>query len=547
MRQCRALYLLCAVTIGACGSEFTAGGTGATTSASGGAGNTSSSSGGGDGGAPPTSCTPGEALDCYSGPPGTDGVGSCRAGDGICNATGDGFASCTSEVLPVPDSCDVDADTDCSGVSRDHCASTAVFIDAESAAPRRLAIGADDSIFVAGGVRGPLSTGVDCNDAASSGSMAFVSKLDDSGAHQWTWCRGVNDRNSYVHGVAVDAGGAVFVGGLYNGAFDFGSGVIQPDFVNANGGFLVALDAAGNFVWETAFGADSYDQFLEDVRIHSDGDVVVAGSFEGGFDAFGLTASAGSYSNVFVAKLSSDGTTPRWARWMDGEYSYRPEVAELPDGDVVVAFDLQGELDVAGHSFSDDGLGVVLVRLAAADGVPKWATQIGGNGDQRVYGVAADDSRLLVAGTFDALIDFGSGKVVATGNSDHFVASIDPDSGAVLWGEHFGGVGELQYGGGFTLDASGGAVLAASGVGTADFGGGPLAIGDIRAPILLGIDGSGSHAFSRAFPSSGTGYFWSAGLTSKGEVVTFGLISGAVDLGTGSLGSSGFLVGVFPP
>ena len=58
-------------------------------------------------------CTPNSMASCYTGPPGTQGVGACQAGTRTCNAQGSAYGPCTGEVLPLPaDTCGVDANCD---------------------------------------------------------------------------------------------------------------------------------------------------------------------------------------------------------------------------------------------------------------------------------------------------------------------------------------------------------------------------------------------------------------------------------------------------
>lgn len=77
---------------------------------SGASGGTGGSGGGG------TVCTPGEVRWCpYDGPPGTEGIGACKAGHRTCNDDGTAFGSCEGEVPPgdkeipgdmIDDNCD---------------------------------------------------------------------------------------------------------------------------------------------------------------------------------------------------------------------------------------------------------------------------------------------------------------------------------------------------------------------------------------------------------------------------------------------------------
>ncbi|WP_437656974.1 reverse transcriptase domain-containing protein [Sorangium sp. So ce1182] len=78
---------------------------------------------GGEGGAATTSsssgavCVPGAQLACYSGPPGTEGVGHCVAGLRTCNESGTGYGACEGEVLPSAERCATPGDEDCNGAS----------------------------------------------------------------------------------------------------------------------------------------------------------------------------------------------------------------------------------------------------------------------------------------------------------------------------------------------------------------------------------------------------------------------------------------------
>jgi hypothetical protein len=60
-------------------------------------------------------CVPGSSAPCYSGPPGTAGVGSCTAGLQTCDASGLAYGPCVGEVIPAAEDCDTPADENCDG------------------------------------------------------------------------------------------------------------------------------------------------------------------------------------------------------------------------------------------------------------------------------------------------------------------------------------------------------------------------------------------------------------------------------------------------
>ncbi|MFT3711019.1 MAG: thrombospondin type 3 repeat-containing protein [Archangium sp.] len=58
-------------------------------------------------------CDPGKTYSCYSGPAGTDGIGTCRKGSALCMAAGK-LGACEGEQVPLAELCDGD-DNDCDG------------------------------------------------------------------------------------------------------------------------------------------------------------------------------------------------------------------------------------------------------------------------------------------------------------------------------------------------------------------------------------------------------------------------------------------------
>lgn len=59
-------------------------------------------------------CEPGDADDCYEGPPGTRDVGLCLGGSHTCGMTGT-WGTCTGQTVPSQEICGNDIDEDCDG------------------------------------------------------------------------------------------------------------------------------------------------------------------------------------------------------------------------------------------------------------------------------------------------------------------------------------------------------------------------------------------------------------------------------------------------
>jgi hypothetical protein len=61
-------------------------------------------------------CTPGDQQPCYTGPPGSEGVGICKGGARTCSPSGTGWGLCVGQTLPVMEQCNNGIDEDCDGV-----------------------------------------------------------------------------------------------------------------------------------------------------------------------------------------------------------------------------------------------------------------------------------------------------------------------------------------------------------------------------------------------------------------------------------------------
>ena len=244
---------------------------------------------------------------------------------------------------------------------------------------REVAVDGPGNVYVTGLFKGTVDFGAGNVTAGGFDSTdVFVTKLNASGAHQWTTTLGGTNLQR-AREVAVDGPGNVYVTGLFTGTVDFGAG----DVTSAGNSdvFVTKLNSSGAHQWTTTFGGTSYD-FGWGVAVDGSSNVYSTGYFEGTVDfGAGNVTSAGSY-DVFVVKLNSAGQAvvapsddddddddddpvpapvpPAPCPWPTAIYAYQSECAEPLKGGISVDADgtlfTVGNLDVTGVTIDlEDG------------------------------------------------------------------------------------------------------------------------------------------------------------------------------------------------
>ncbi|MBA4811897.1 MAG: SBBP repeat-containing protein, partial [Acidimicrobiales bacterium] len=161
-----------------------------------------------------------------------------------------------------------------------------------------VALDGDSNVHVTGSFQGTVNFGA--GDVTSAGgSDVLVTKLNSSGAHQWTTTFG-GTSGEVGFGVAVDGSGNVYATGNFQGTVDFGAGDVTS--AGLDDVFITKLNSSGAHQWTTTFGGTGYNRARE-VALDTAGNVHVTGYFEGTVDfGAGDVTSAGS-ADGFVVKL----------------------------------------------------------------------------------------------------------------------------------------------------------------------------------------------------------------------------------------------------
>ena len=325
-----------------------------------------------------------------------------------------------------------------------------------------IALGPNGSVYVAGVTESPdFPTRHAAQGTYGGGpSDAFVARLSaDGSALDWSTFLG-GDQTDQARGLAVDQAGNAYVTGS-TGSVNFPavnevqSGVPRPDDVDA---FVTKVAANGaSFAYSTRLGGSNDDHGLA-IAVDSTGAAYVTGdTLSPGFPtvrplqaASGGSASgvAGSFPDAFVAKLNPAGSALIYSTFLGG--------SDFDQGSAI-AVDARGAAYVAGSTTSKDFPAVsalqahpggdsdaFVAKIDPAGAALVYSTYLGGGGADSAEGIAVD-----AAG--DAYLTGTTGspnwptvkptQAAKSGGDDAFVAELNPAGKALLFSTYLGGKG----------------------------------------------------------------------------------------------------------
>ncbi|HEX5130965.1 MAG TPA: FlgD immunoglobulin-like domain containing protein [Candidatus Krumholzibacteria bacterium] len=303
--------------------------------------------------------------------------------------------------------------------------------------------------------------------------------------------------------------GDTFVAVISDSVLELGGESVGPGIV------VLRLDPTGEPIWARGFTSTSFAYYPLAIAATPDDGVVLAGGFGGTLSTGGppLTASG---VDVFVLKLTADGTLVWARRFGNASLQFAYGVAIDRNGDIVLAGILTATIDFGGGLIRSNGATDAFIARLTSSGDHVWSHGYGAAGAQEANALAiAPDGRVAIGGRLEGSTDFGGGVLTSRGRDDAFVAVYDA-AGAHLWSRQVGGVGsELMID--VVLDPSGGAILCGWMDGPVDFGGGTVTVP------------AGTHnGFAASYDSLGS-HRWSYALDDSSSVLTGVIANGAGD------------------
>ncbi len=393
-----------------------------------------------------------------------------------------------------------------------------------------VAVDAAGNVIVVGHFRGSADFGGGPLKVAGTVDVV-VAKYDKSGAHQWSKRFGGSD-DDQASDVAVDATGNVYVTGSFSGSIELGGETYQDRW----GGFLLALDKSGNYVWSRHIAGGKG----ESVALSPDGDVVVGGIFWEKLALGGEEVKGAGRTNAFVARLDKSGTN-KWLKTFGGSggaLTLGHAVGVHADGSAYLLATLDKTVDYGGGPLTSSGVSDVAVVKLDASGGHVWSKRFGGKATEYAHDLAVDTSGGVVfVGAFSQPVDFGGGELTSNGSGDAFVAKLDA-RGDHVWSKHFGGKQD-DSADGVALDEEGNVAVTGYFSLKADFGGHPQEALGNRDAFIARLDPSGTPVWARRLGGSDNDYGRGVATDRNGAIVATGNFVGKATFTGGDITSNG--------
>lgn len=515
-------------------------------------GGSSGPTSGGAAGGPPAMCEPKAKEPCYTGPPGTDGVGICKAGVRTCNTLGTAWSACLEEVTPRADeNCDSPEDDDCDGAVNEEVASCCVPgtpVGCYTGAPETKWVGickagtkvcnADGTGY--GACEGEVLPGIescettyddDCDGQINEG----VSSCCEPGEVKpcYDGPAGTEDVGICASGVRVcDEMGMGF------GACD---GAVLPKVEDCG---TLGVDEScdgisactGAHVFSKRFGNKNQTVVA---TLDKNGSIFLAGSFDETMEIGGGVLTSAGGSDVYIARLNPSGGHVWSKRYGNASSQSANGISVDEEGNLLVTGSFQGSIDFGGKLLTSEGSDDIFVAKLDASGKHLWSYSFGGVGSQVGLRVGWDSYEyVFLAGRFAGTLNLSDGPVTSQGLDDVFLAGLD-SFGDLQWAKGLGDVG-YDYALGMAVEPLAGDVIVTGRFATSiDFGDGALTSAGSDDVFLARLDYLGGPLWSKRFgdaqAQSGSG----VALDPAGDLFLAGDFSGSIDFGDGPLVSAG--------
>jgi hypothetical protein len=501
-------------------------------------------------------CAPNSVEGCYTGPPGTEGVGACKAGTRACDDQGTAYGPCVGEVLPQAETCDTPFDDDCNGQVNEGGAGCACApgstMSCYTGPSGTLGVGACEAGTQAcndqGTAYGP------CTGEVTPAPESCVTAQDDNcdgQSNEGCVCVPGSSTSCYTGPTGTLGVGACEAGTRTCNAQGTAYGPCTGEVTPVPESCLTAADDDCN--GQSNEGCLCTPDATVSCYTGPTGTLGV-GACKGGSatcDSLGtaygpcvgqVTPAVETCSDLVDADCTGVVNDSCAAHlWSKAPGSALDDeafgLAIDPSGDVLIGAYFQGTVDVGCGPLTSPGPGEgALLWKASPSGACIWSRVFGQNA--AVRGIGSDGAgNVYVTSFFTDVIDFPGVTLTSAGLYDSYLAKFDAN-GVFQWARHFAGA-QNQLADWLAVDAAGNVVVTGYFNGAFDMGGGTLAFAGGLDVFVAKFDTNGNHLWSQRYGDGSAQIAYGVALDPSGNVLLTGGMGGSTNFGGSTLVSAG--------
>jgi hypothetical protein len=157
----------------------------------------------------------------------------------------------------------------------------------------------------------------------------------------------------------------------------------------------------------------------------SEGNLIIAGYFEGKIHFDNIMLVSNGDKDLFVAKRDPSGNW-LWAKNAGGESAdYALDVCTDENDNVYITGYFYDQAYFGNLNIESTGVSEIFVASLDSDGSWGWAVSAGGTSFERGNAIVAGAGAVFVSGNFQSTAFFGADSLVSNGNRDIFLAKLD--------------------------------------------------------------------------------------------------------------------------
>jgi hypothetical protein len=284
---------------------------------------------------------------------------------------------------------------------------------------------------------------------------AFVLKLDSSGTFNWVKTFGSPTSTLECNALDISSNNEILVGGTFNDIVDFDPNA-TTQYLSTNSSsdpYLLKLSFAGNYLWAKSLAGSVYGSIVA-IQTALNNDIIICGNYIGTLNLNPSTTTLNSISSqsnstdVFMSKYTISGNFKEGKSIGGNNEDFVADMKLNDNQEIVLAGYFSGTCDFDPNL---NNFSLIANGLSEDCYVAKynnnfdllWAKKIGGNGDDRIVGLALDNlNNIYTTGYFTGTVDFNPNlqinNLTSNGDNDVFISKLD-DFGQYLNSNNVGG------------------------------------------------------------------------------------------------------------